>query len=357
MVDRLAGDQQRSRPDEAYPDERQEGLELSAFDLVGASVRGKMHIRNGIGREDAFAIYREGDWVAIAVSDGVGSSRHASLGATFAVNNVCQSLLDEIHKIVRSETSFASICQNEMDPTDEKLSEAMRASYENTSAGLQNRAGSLRDEHAEKENPVKTVDTDIEANPFVTDMIGTDSQLEKPKGKNHSIEHETKSFSYGGVITVSDLHCTLLTLLINIKSGTMVCGQVGDGLILGLTRDNEARPIIEPRTPEQTGQVHAITQRDWYEFWDGKILSGAESADYITLYLMTDGVADDCQYGPPDDILQRWAADMDAEVRKYDVSLTKVRLAKYLANYEAKGSFDDRTLVVLYKPIPIKQAE
>ena len=359
MIDRLAGDQKLTKPDEAYPAQRQEGLTLGAFDLVGASVRGKMHIRNGIGREDAFAVYRAGDWLAVAVSDGVGSSRHASLGATFAVNDVCQNLLEEIHKMSRNEANVDSDCQDNTAPLKEQLSGAMYTSYAKTSANLQNYANELRDEQAAQENQLETADTTSEANPSntdieailsFTDMNGLDIQLKKQEEKGNSGKTEGKSFLPDSPISVSDLHCTLLALLINAKSGMIAMGQVGDGLILGLTREYEARPIIEPLTPEQTGQVHAITQKDWHKFWESKILSSAESINFITLYLMTDGVADDCQYPPPEDILQQWAFGMDAEVRKYDVSLTKMRLAKYLANYEAKGSYDDRTLVMLYKP-------
>jgi hypothetical protein len=40
---------------------------------------------------------------------------------------------------------------------------------------------------------------------------------------------------------------------------------------------------------------------------------------------------------------------MNTEIRKYDLSLTDERLRKYLTDYEAKGSYDDRTLVVLYR--------
>jgi hypothetical protein len=65
---------------------------------------------------------------------------------------------------------------------------------------------------------------------------------------------------------------------------------------------------------------------------------------------MTDGVADDCQYGPPDDILQKWAVDIDREIRSSSIvsledAANKLRI--YLNSYQAKGSFDDRTLMVI----------
>jgi hypothetical protein len=150
-------------------------------------------------------------------------------------------------------------------------------------------------------------------------------------------------------ISLSDLHCTLLAFIFNLKLGTTAFAQIGDGLILGLTEDHKAMPLIDPQVPGQTGQTYVITQKDWERYYSVKVLPSEQSKDYITVYLMTDGVADDCQYGPPEDILQRWANDMNSEIRKYDVETTKERLRKYLNDYEAKGSYDDRTLVAMYR--------
>ncbi len=77
-------------------------------------------------------------------------------------------------------------------------------------------------------------------------------------------------------------------------------------------------------------------------------MTGEEVKRFSTLYLMTDGVANDCQYGPPTDILKRWANDMDREIRLIQsLEKTAERLKNYLATYQARGSFDDRTLVVI----------
>lgn len=152
-----------------------------------------------------------------------------------------------------------------------------------------------------------------------------------------------------GATPSNDLHCTLLAFGLNVKSGTMAVAQVGDGLILGLTGDLKAIPLIEPQMPGQTGQTYVITQKDWERYSSVKVIPREQSKGYVTVYLMTDGVADDCQYGPPEDILQRWASEMDSEIRKYDVETTRERLRRYMNDYQAKGSYDDRTLVAVYR--------
>jgi hypothetical protein len=65
---------------------------------------------------------------------------------------------------------------------------------------------------------------------------------------------------------------------------------------------------------------------------------------------MTDGVADDATFPPPQDILQLWGADIDRELRCDEpISQTASRLLSWLASYEAPGSWDDRTLVVVLR--------
>ena len=65
---------------------------------------------------------------------------------------------------------------------------------------------------------------------------------------------------------------------------------------------------------------------------------------------MTDGVAEDCIHPPPHDIFQRWSRDIDRELRK-DEPMPQIatKLLRWLASYEVKGSWDDRTLVTVLR--------
>jgi len=149
-----------------------------------------------------------------------------------------------------------------------------------------------------------------------------------------------------------ELHCTLLGLVLKIGTGEMSVGQIGDGLILGLDSSGEASPLVEPPSPGEVGVSFFLTQPDWEKFLSIEAITKEETANLTTFYLMTDGVADDCQYGPPANILTLWAKDIDREIRSSSVtSLEEAAndLKAFLNSYQQQGSFDDRTLVIVYK--------
>jgi len=149
-----------------------------------------------------------------------------------------------------------------------------------------------------------------------------------------------------------DLHCTLLGLILNTVTGEASVGQIGDGLILGLDSNGQARPLVEPPSPGEVGVSYFLTQSDWERYLSIKDLAKEEITNLCTFYLMTDGVADDCQYGPPANILTLWAKDIDREIRSSSTTSLEAAandLKAFLNTYKAQGSFDDRTLVIGYK--------
>ncbi len=52
-----------------------------AWNLLGASVRGKLHAHQAQWRDDAFAWQQAGDWTCIAVADGAGSAPLSRVGS------------------------------------------------------------------------------------------------------------------------------------------------------------------------------------------------------------------------------------------------------------------------------------
>ena len=270
------GDPCPSTVTENLGDMRANSARVERYCVVGASVRGKLHVHNGSPRDDAFAVRCNGTWLAVAVSDGVGSRKLSRYGASFAVNRLCT-------RFFHSETKLKW----------NGPEEAVHNAFRKTRADME--------QFALKQN------TPLE-----------------------------------------DLHCTLLGLFLNIETGVIGMGHIGDGLILGLTAGGEAIPLAEPPTPEEVGATYVLTQSNWEQYFWSSTLPSERTQRFRTFCLMTDGVADDCQYGPPPDILQRWANDMDREIRMFPPAKTARRLKKYLATYQVKGSFDDRTLVVVY---------
>jgi len=69
--------------------------QIGAYQFVGASAIGKLHLREPRPRDDAFAVRSAGGWLAVAVSDGAGSRKQSRYGASFAVEALCEHLLRE----------------------------------------------------------------------------------------------------------------------------------------------------------------------------------------------------------------------------------------------------------------------
>jgi len=271
------GDPIPSQLTDKHIDMRANSARLGRYCVIGASVQGRLHKYNRVPRDDAFAVRSNGKWLAVAVSDGVGSRKLSRYGASFAVNRVCTRFFYNASKVKLK-----------------GVEEATREAFRKTQA-------------------------------------------------------DTQQFALKQNIALENLHCTLLGLFLDIETGVIGIGQIGDGLILGLANKGEAIPIAEPRIPEEVGATYVLTQDNWERYFCFDTLASEKAREIKTFYLMTDGVADDCQYGPPTDILQRWASDIDREIRMFPPAKTAQRLRRYLATYGAKGSFDDRTLVIVYK--------
>lgn len=159
-----------------------------------------------------------------------------------------------------------------------------------------------------------------------------------------------EGFAASRDLALADLHCTLLGLVLNTATGELAVGQIGDGLIGALRRDGRAAPLVEPPETGQAGETYVVTQRDWEPYLGVAAHPAAATGDLAACFLMTDGVADDCSYPPPPDILDRWARDVDRELRAdRPLPETAMRLLHWLANYEARGSWDDRTLIVIVR--------
>ncbi len=284
--------------------------ELGPFFVIGASARGQMHIHEGSFRDDAYYMQSDGHWAAIALADGAGSCKLSRIGASFSVNKLCKNLLNSVIYAYRINRS----------PIDEKYSKFQLIDQQQISNQILSTA-----------NGIKTTN--------ILEQI-----INKGFKKTHQ---ELIRFAAKHSLSMEDLHCTLLGLVINSESKEMAFGQVGDGLILGRFLDGSAIPLVEPITPDVVDASYFFTESDWLNHFVSGNISGDQRNTINTLYLMSDGVANDCLYGPPDNILQRWANDMNREMRSKPLSNNSKRLEHYLETYRIPGSYDDRTLLVV----------
>ena len=343
------------------------------YRFVGASAIGKLHLREDRPRDDAFAIRTAGPWLAVAVSDGVGSRQHSRYGSSFAVEALCEHLLREALGIASSRQQLA-----EKQPTAQQNDKPVQKEAEtkpHQSGWLSSLIGRFLTPQREQITlPVAfEVPSLIPPSDEQTIACGTLvwylPPAQKPRKEmsnepqstsvvdEEAIRHafrrtwsDLEQFALLRGFQLRDLHCTLLGMLLNTETGAVAAGHIGDGLIAALHPGLGAYPIVEAPTPSEVGETYVFTQSNWEEHLAVRVLSPEEAAGITTFYLMTDGVADDCTHPPPEDIFQRWAKDIDREMRKEEPLPQKAtRLLRWLATYEVRGSWDDRTLVVVMK--------
>lgn len=360
---------------------------LGAFRIIGASAIGKLHIRDVRSRDDAFTVRTAGEWLAVAVSDGVGSQKYSRYGATYAVSVLSEYLLREALGMgstfenkakddqpisAEEDTSASNKCDKQDIQTnvsgkgiimrlfgakscepEDKLEQFISAfKLPNSvipSPDAKTEAGTLT-WHCNQ--IVESVSSDILKASSVSPLVAEDLKMEE-------CIHHAFSLTRQGLDQFSRLHgldlrkvqCTLLGLLLNTRTGALGVGQLGDGLIAALDCSLGAQELIDAPSPGEVGEVYVLTQSDWERYLAIRILSPQESKKIKTLFLMTDGVAEDYTHTPPPDIFQRWVQDVDREMRAEEQNLPQsaTRLLRWLASYEVPGSWDDRTLVVILR--------
>jgi hypothetical protein len=390
---------------------------LGKYRFVGASAIGKWHRHEGRPRDDAFAVRAAGVWLAVAVSDGVGSCPSSRYGSSFAVQTLSEHLLQETLRISSQELPQTDVssrpeeaCAQEESPPPEAVSTmelpSTKSSREpfpslscvvtpptdeqanawvtwdlslvrNESEGVATDALQLVSEEAVRRASQHTrldLEEFAEKQEFsLQDLRVTWSVYDLSLGRNESegvatdalqlssvseeavrrafrhTRHDLEKFAKEQGFSLQDLHCTLLGLVLNTETGAFAVGQIGDGVIAAWHPDHKARFLVEAPTPGEAGQTYVLTQSGWGEYLAVKAYPSEEAEGWTTFYLMTDGVADDCIYPPPEGIFERWAQDMDREVRKEDLPQTASRLLYWLATYKRRGSWDDRTLVVVFR--------
>jgi hypothetical protein len=70
-----------------------------------------------------------------------------------------------------------------------------------------------------------------------------------------------ENFASQNGVAPEDLHCTLLGLMLNTVTGESGIGHIGDGLILGLNKNKEAKPLIEPPDTGEVGVSYFLPRR------------------------------------------------------------------------------------------------
>lgn len=287
--------------------------ELPGGRLVAAQVRGKKHRHEGTNCDDWYEFASVGKINCIAVSDGAGSKKFSRIGA----RESCRAAAGSMEKLLRE-------------------------------------ALSARPELWEQFSLPLSESGCMEACSLLAGILQR-SVLTAAEAVETACEARRAAYSplLGRELMPSDFSGTLLAaVLIPTGGGECLAAacQVGDGVIALL--DTRSGPAVKLLGAADSGAFSGETV-----FLTSPLVRQAGSLQSRTriakcaaglALVMTDGVSDD--YFPPETELPRLYRDLTAagilEEREDGMS-PGLRLKRWLESYVERGSFDDRTLLIL----------
>ena len=374
------------------------------YDIVGASAIGHLHVHQQLSRDDAFLIRTADEWIAVAVADGVGSRRSSRYGATYAVGALCEFLLRAIQgesnagssvvaaqptvTTTREEASpdrqddvkpsvvaaqptsmtpreviqylrrfiFTKVAAQPTSMTPREETDKCRDNKYNLLAQPILKTPQSIDSHSAEEDSSDTLElsrvtcgtlTWLQPSQRTTSETSAEVTDEKIRWAFRETRRGLEQFARSRQVAIHDISCTLLGLLFNTRTGLIAVGQIGDGLIVGSWRGEDTQILVDAPQPDAVGEVYTIAHNRWENYLAVKVISQHNTDPVEALYLMTDGVADDCF--PPVDLLKKWSCAVTSHLRNQKPFQAAKSLVHWLGTYKTKASWDDRTLVVILR--------
>jgi hypothetical protein len=351
--------------------------------VVGASAVGQIHLAHQLPRDDAFIIRAVGPWLAVAVADGLGSRPFSRYGASYSVEALT-SLLLRPFGMPRSPAGEAQTI-----PDRSKLAPPARLgeadfkpvmidnlpveripSGPGLIATIQARMRKadtmpplrMREARPEELRHIGSLGWwPVPALPARARLAG--AHPPDPGGPGNAdadepnllpIVREAFEKTHLGLrqhassldLDLADLGCTALALLLNVQTGRGAVGQIGDGAMLGLTAQGQIRELVEAPDTGDPQATYTLNRPNFAKYLAVDVIDQPTSNPYVAFYIMTDGLSGDLLYAAGD--AAEWAGAVDRNLRvSASPAQAAAGLLNWLATYQVKGSWDDRTLVVI----------
>lgn len=369
--------------------------------VVGASAIGQIHLARGLPRDDAFVIRSAGPWLAVAVADGVGSRPLSRYGATYVAEALSALLLRPLVSplkkerketstvpppdpvglappprtdqaelrvgVVRVKRDVAALVSGLRDWTQSLIREEPRppgdlpqaasvgwwppSGRSRSPVGSWPAQGHLPTEPAPPPpQPAAGVADPGHQQPSSRSRYATDDPnlvdiIRHAFEKTHlGLREHTRSLD----LELADLSCTALALLFNVETGKVAVGQVGDGAILGLTAQGKVQELVQAPETGDPQATYTLNRPNFADYLAVGIIDPPAVDPFVALYVMTDGLSGDLLYSPKPEALEDWAQKVDQNLRhSASPAQAAAGMLNWLATYVVKGSWDDRTLVVI----------
>ena len=362
--------------------------------VVGASAIGQIHLAREVPRDDAFVIRTAGPWLAVAVADGVGSRPFSRYGATYAVEALTSLLLRpfvsraraapaesasqpssnlvglappptveevELKPPLVKKSSLPALAAGLMQWSRKILTGAEPVPRETLPSTAFRQAASVgwwpSLPAAWKPDEVSQPDqTSVGAT--ISDQSGTIGGPQSAPDEPNLVATVRQAFekTHLGLreharslgLELADLSCTALALLLNVETGKGAVGQVGDGAILGLTAQGKVLELVQAPDTGDPQATYTLNKPNFERYLALSLIERPAADPFVTFYVMTDGLSGDLLYSSKPEALEDWAQKVDHNLRASpSPAQAAAGMLNWLATYQVRGSWDDRTLVVI----------
>ncbi len=348
--------------------------EVGPYLVVGASAIGKLHLARRSPRDDAFAARSIGPWLAVAVADGVGTRPLSRFGATYVVESLTALLLRKLPAATapESEPSIGSVSSSEdaavlkdlvPPPAMEQIvfnpplvrsnNDAPETSSGDPASMPFHQAASISwclSPQADSQGsapqpssapPAQGSSSTAPLPPLKPDLLDA---MEQAFDKTYlGLKQHADSLS----VEMADLSCTALAFLLNVETGYGVVGQIGDGALLGLSAQLKVEELVKAPDAGDPQSTYTINRPNFKKYLAISPIAPSAEQDFTAFYVMTDGVSGDLLYAPSS-ALDDWAKSINAALQTArNPTVAAAQLLNWLSSYEVKGSWDDRTLVII----------
>jgi hypothetical protein len=358
--------------------------------VVGASAVGQMHLARGRPRDDAFAVRAHSPWVVVAVSDGVGSRPLSRYGSAYVTDVLSALLLRALKPAVPDPEAAAALPTQrpKLAPSPDlpsirfpQSSASKRAAVSAPifgkiinwlSASFRTVGGPIEEATSPKSLPPLYQAASIAWQPsqpfadahnravtgppvYQEQESETQSPITAPVNL-HEVMRQAFQKTHHGLrehalslgLTLSDLACTALALILNVETGEVAAAQVGDGAVLGLTAEGSVVKLVHGEQTGDSQSTYTLNGPDFEQHLAITSMARRQDDPFMALYVMTDGVSGDLLYSPMQDMLTEWARKVDSNLHNAPTPAQAAGgMLNWLATYEVPGSWDDRTLVVI----------
>lgn len=407
----VIGDRGLGASGDTHPSWMMAHAEVGSYLIIGASAAGQIHLARKLPRDDAFIIRSIGPWVAVAVSDGVGSRPLSRYGATYVVESLTTLLLRKFAppaKLakdkpgielssasegrtptrVREDTDsknlapppiaeeaelkpwfrFSSLELNRMgtNPNLSKLREIPPHELRQVSStgwwpspdlieslARQNQVSHVKSSSPQFQTPMNITVPDQNAGiSNTTDAQHLPDLREIMNQAFYNTHRGLAQHAASLEVEITDLSCTALALLLNVETGQGVAGQIGDGAVLGLSANGKVNEMVSPPDTGDPQSTYTISRSNYSKYLTVSPIETSAGNPYVAIYMMTDGLSGDLLYSPRPEETENWARGVNANLQKSPgPTIAAAGMLNWLATYQVKGSWDDRTLVVIMQRV------